>query len=160
MGRQRDISDLGRAGRVTLPSPQVALTKRQEALWAIRTAARSLGVEPDALTVAAYGGLCTADEEARLPSALRVSLFFGGWHRACEHAALLSPDDVVVEKEALAALYGDPHARQRTYGTQRSPRRVRADASITDPSAPHDQAASTTSDAAAMTPAASDTSGM
>jgi hypothetical protein len=159
MRRQGDISDLGRSGHVAVASPQSALTARQQALWAIRTAACSLGGDPDALTAAAYRGLCTAHQEARLPSALRISLLFGGWHRACEHAALQSPDDGAVEEEALATLYGDPHARQRTYATQRSPARATADASITNPSAPHDRAASTTSDAAAMTAAASDASG-
>lgn len=61
---------------------------RTVALDALRQAAASLGVDPADLTVSAYrayrGKVVQQDE--RPPSELSISLLFGGWHRACEHA--------------------------------------------------------------------------
>ncbi|HUN78268.1 MAG TPA: hypothetical protein VMU32_05055 [Solirubrobacteraceae bacterium] len=58
----------------------------------MRTAADSLTGDPATLSAAAYRSFRAAHGEAGLPSALTISLLFGGWHRACEHLALPARD--------------------------------------------------------------------
>lgn len=65
---------------------------REQALWAMRMAARSLAGDPATLSAAAYRSFRAAHDDASLPSALTISLLFGGWHRACEHLALPTRD--------------------------------------------------------------------
>ena len=90
---------------------------RQQAACAIQLAARSLAVEPAALSAAAYRAFCAGQEKSGLPSSLAISVLFVGWQRACEHVAMLTHDDAEVEADVIRTLYGDTSSRHRTYAT-------------------------------------------
>lgn len=90
---------------------------RREAACAIALAARSLAVEPAALSAAAYRAFCAGRDEPGLPSSLAISILFVGWQRACEHVAALTHDELDVEADVVRALYGDPSRRHRAYAT-------------------------------------------
>jgi hypothetical protein len=90
---------------------------REEAAWAMHLAARSLAIEPAALSTAAYRTFRATQEEPGLPSPLAISLLFVGWQRACEHVAALTCDETEVEADVVRALYGDPAGRQRARAT-------------------------------------------
>ncbi|MGO9319523.1 MAG: hypothetical protein ACLQBY_01790 [Solirubrobacteraceae bacterium] len=90
---------------------------RREATRAIQLAARSLAVEPAALSAAAYRAFCAGRDEPDLPSSLAISVLFVGWQRACEQVAALTHDEVDVEADVVRALYGDPSRRHRAYAT-------------------------------------------
>ncbi len=91
---------------------------RQDAAWAMHLAARSLGVQPTALTAAAYRTFRTAHDEADFPSSLTISVLYAGWQRACENAVALTCDDAEVEAEVVRTLYGDPSCRHRAHSTR------------------------------------------
>lgn len=64
---------------------------RETVLAAVRAAADGLGVAPTELTVSGYRRF--RGDPARsgaLPSEFTISLLFGGWYRALEHADPLS----------------------------------------------------------------------
>ena len=64
---------------------------RDAALSAIRLAARAHGVDAAELNVSRYRTFrAQSDHGAVLPSEVAISLLFGGWHRAVEHA--MQPD--------------------------------------------------------------------
>jgi hypothetical protein len=90
---------------------------RREAARAIQLAARSLAVEPAALSAAAYRTFCAGRDEPDLPSSLAISVLFVGWQRACEQVAALTHDEVDVEADVVRTLYGDPSRRHRAYAT-------------------------------------------
>jgi hypothetical protein len=90
---------------------------RHEAACAIQLAARSLAVEPVALSAVAYRAFCAGQEESGLPSSLAISVLFVGWQRACEQVAVLTYDDASVEAKVVRTLYGDPSCRHRAYAT-------------------------------------------
>jgi hypothetical protein len=90
---------------------------RREAACAIQLAARSLTVDPAALSAAAYRGFCARHRELHLPSSLAISVLFVGWQRACEQVSALTYDDADVEANVVRALYGDPSRRHRAYAT-------------------------------------------
>jgi len=91
---------------------------RDEAARAMQLAARSLAIEPAALTATAYRTFRAAQEPG-LPSPLTISLLFVGWQRACEHVTALTCDEAEVEADVVCALYGDPAAHQRARATCR-----------------------------------------
>jgi hypothetical protein len=93
----------------------------------MQLAARSLAVDPTELTAGAYRAFRVGHDEPRLPSPLAIGLLFAGWHRACEHVATLTCDEVTVEAEVLRTLYGDPSRRRRAHDTRGSAR-TRVDA--------------------------------
>lgn len=90
---------------------------REDALAAMEHAAQWLAIEPSALSADAYRAVREADGGEQMPSPLSISILFGGWERAREHACALSRDNVVVEAEVIRAIYGDPDCRHRAYGT-------------------------------------------
>ena len=90
---------------------------RHEAACAIQLAARSLAVEPAALSAAAYRAFCAGQEEPGLPSSLAISVLFVGWQRAREQVAALTYDEANVEASVVRVLYGDPSRRHRAYAT-------------------------------------------
>ncbi len=94
---------------------------REDALAAMEHAAQWLAIEPSALSADAYRAFREADSRAHMPSPLAISILFGGWERAREHAAALSRDNAVVEAEVIRAIYGDPDCRHRAYGTAALP---------------------------------------
>ncbi len=90
---------------------------RHAAACAIQLVARSLGVEPAALSAAAYRGYCARQGEMGLPSSLAISVLFVGWQRAREQASALTYDEGDVEANVIRVLYGDPSRRHRAYAT-------------------------------------------
>lgn len=90
---------------------------RVEAACAIDLAARSLAVEPAALSASAYRAFCAGRAELDLPSSTAISVLFVGWQRAREQVIALTHDDVAVEEDVVRALYGDPSRRQWKYAT-------------------------------------------
>ncbi len=80
-------------------------------------AAQWLAIEPSALSSDAYRAFREADANAHMPSPLAISILFGGWERARDHAGALSRDNAVVEAAVIRAIYGDPDCRHRAYGT-------------------------------------------
>ena len=90
---------------------------RREAACAIELVARSLAVDPAALSAAAYRAFCTRQEDLHLPSSLAISVLFVGWQRACEQVSALTYDEANVEADVVRMLYGDPSRRQRDYAT-------------------------------------------
>jgi hypothetical protein len=84
----------------------------------MQLAAASLSVEPAALRATDYRAFRAAQDEVGLPSVLAISLLFAGWHRACEHVAALTCDEVAVEAEVVRTLYGDPSCRRRAHSTR------------------------------------------
>jgi hypothetical protein len=90
---------------------------RHEAACAIQLVARSLAVDPAALSAAAYRGFCAREEKLSLPSWLAISVLFVGWQRACEQVSALTDDDADVEAKVVRALYGDPSRRHCAYAT-------------------------------------------
>ena len=91
---------------------------REEAADAMQLASRWLAIEPATLSAAAYRTFLAKQDEPRLPSPLAISMLFFGWHRACEHVAGLTRDEVAVEADVVRALYGDPAGRQRAHATR------------------------------------------
>lgn len=91
---------------------------RRDAASAMHLAARSLGVQPTALTATAYRTFRTAHADADLPSSLTISLLYAGWQHACEIAVALTCDDAEVEAEVMRTLYGDPSCRHRAHRTR------------------------------------------
>lgn len=83
---------------------------RRQAAYAIQLVARSLAVDPAALSAAAYRGFCAHREELHLPSSLAISVMFVGWQRACEQVSALTYDEAAVEADVVRILYGDHHA--------------------------------------------------
>ena len=70
-------------------------------------AADALGVEPAELTASGYRGFRGHPARATaLPSELTISLWFGGWHRAVEHAESRA-ESTDVEDDDRSRLYGD-----------------------------------------------------
>jgi hypothetical protein len=90
---------------------------RREAACAIQLVARSLAVDPAALSAAAYRGFCARQGDLHLPSSLAISVLFVGWQRACEQVSALTYDDANVEADVVRMLYGDPSRRHRAYAT-------------------------------------------
>jgi hypothetical protein len=90
---------------------------RREAACAIQLVARSLAVDPAALSAAAYRGFCAHREELHLPSSLAISVLFVGWQRACERVPALTYDEADVEADVVRLLYGDPSRRHRDHAT-------------------------------------------
>ena len=96
---------------------------REDALAAMEHAAQWLAIEPSALSADAYRAFREADSRAHMPSPLAISILFGGWERAREHAAALSRDNAVVEAEVIRAIYGDPTADTAPTGPRHFPGR-------------------------------------
>jgi hypothetical protein len=90
---------------------------RREAACAIQLAARSLALEPAALSAAAYRDFCAREDELSLPSWLAISVLFVGWQRACEQVLALTYDEANVEADVVRMLYGDPSRRHLLYAT-------------------------------------------
>jgi hypothetical protein len=90
---------------------------RREAARAIQLVARSLAVDPAALSAAAYRGFCARQGDLHLPSSLAISVLFVGWQRACEQVSALTYDDADVEENVVRTLYGDPSRRHLLYAT-------------------------------------------
>jgi hypothetical protein len=90
---------------------------RREAACAIQLVARSLAVDPAALSAAAYRGFCARQEDLHLPSSLAISVLFVGWQRACEQVSALTYNETNVEADVVRILYGDPSRRHRAYAT-------------------------------------------
>ena len=90
---------------------------RLEAACAIELAARSLSVEPAALSASAYRTFCAGQAELDLPSSLTISVLFVGWQRAREQVTALVLNDIAVEEQVVRALYGDPSRRHRHHAT-------------------------------------------
>jgi len=107
---------------------------RREAACAIQLVARSLAVDPAALSAATYRGFCARQEELRLPSALAISVLFVGWQRACEQVSALTYDEANVEADVVRMLYGDPSRRHREYATAGHDRTPEALGTVADTS--------------------------
>jgi hypothetical protein len=90
---------------------------RREAACAIQLAARSLALEPAALSAAAYRDFCAREDQLSLPSWLAISVLFVGWQRACEQVLALTYDEANIEADVVRMLYGDPSRRHRAYAT-------------------------------------------
>jgi hypothetical protein len=90
---------------------------RREAACAIQVVARSLEVDPAALSAAAYRGFCARQGELHLPSSLTISVLFVGWQRACEQVSAVTHNDADVEANVVRMLYGDPSRRHHAYAT-------------------------------------------
>jgi len=90
---------------------------RHEAACAIQLAARSLAVEPAALSAAGYRAFCARQPDSDLPSSLSISVLFVGWQRACEQVTALTYDTANIEADVVLTLYGDPSRRHRAYAT-------------------------------------------
>jgi hypothetical protein len=90
---------------------------RAEAACAIQLAARSLSLDPAALSASAYRTFCAEQAEHDLPSSLAISVLLVGWQRAREQVTALIHDDVAVEARVVQKLYGDPSRRHRDHAT-------------------------------------------
>jgi hypothetical protein len=90
---------------------------RLEAACAIQLVARSLSLEPAALSPSAYRTFCADQAELELPSWLAISVLFVGWQRAREQVTALIHDDVAVEEQVVQKLYGDPSRRHHDHAT-------------------------------------------
>ena len=91
---------------------------RHEAACAIQLVARSLAIEPAALSAAAYRAFCAAQEDSGLPSWVAISVLFVGWQRACEQVSALTHEEWEVEADVVRVLYGDPGRRHCAYATR------------------------------------------
>jgi hypothetical protein len=91
---------------------------RKEAADAMLLASRWLAIDPATLSAAAYRTFLAKQDDPHLPSPVAISMLFFGWHRACEHVAGLTYDEVAVEANVVRALYGDPAGRQRAHATR------------------------------------------
>jgi hypothetical protein len=103
---------------------------RLEAACAIALAARSLLLEPAALSASAYRTFCADQAELDLPSSLTISVLFVGWQRAREQVTALIRDDVAVEARVVQTLYGDPSRHHRDHATTRQLAGLIAGASV------------------------------
>jgi hypothetical protein len=89
---------------------RAGLGPRDYAIWSLHLASRSQAIELKRLTSAEYQAFRAAETTRSLPSAFAISVCFGGWRRACRHAARVEPyDPVLVEAEVIDALYGERH---------------------------------------------------
>lgn len=79
---------------------------RHMALAAVLVAADALGVEPTELTASRYRSYRGHPARDQLPSEFTISLLFGGWHRALDHA-VPRPQLIGVEDEVRNTLYGE-----------------------------------------------------
>ncbi|HST42541.1 MAG TPA: hypothetical protein VLK58_23680 [Conexibacter sp.] len=81
---------------------------RTIALSAMLCAADNAGISPAELTAPVYRRFRTQREgSARGPTDIAIAMLFGGWRRACDHAADVGRLPEEVEEQVRDSLYGD-----------------------------------------------------